>query len=349
MEDNLSDNALMSRALLALIVVAAAVVLAFAEQLAPEAAMASAARAFVATLDDAQRAKVSFPFASEERLNWHFIPRERKGLPLKEMNERQRAAAFALLRTGLSEKGLTKAEAIRSLEHVLRAMEGSATRDHELYFVTIFGDPSGGTWAWRYEGHHLSQNWTIVNGRAVATTPAFFGANPAEVREGAAANVKAGMALEAEAKLGWALLNALSADQRAIAVVSTTAPRDILTTNTKKAAMLDHNGIAANTLTAAQQGLLMSLIEEHAASLAPALAATRLAKVRADGLANIRFAWLGATERGAGHYYRIQGPSFLIEYDNVQNRANHQHIVWRDFAGDFGADLIAVHYAQVRH
>jgi hypothetical protein len=339
----------MTRALLALIVVAAAVVFAFAEQIVPEQAMATAARAFLATLDEAQRAKAVFPFASEERFNWHFIPRERKGLPLKEMNERQRAAAVALLRTGLSEKGFTKAEAIRSLEHVLRAIEGSAMRDAELYFVTIFGDPASGTWAWRYEGHHLSQNWTIVNGKAVATTPAFMGANPAEVREGAAANVKAGMALEAEATLAWSLLRSLSAEQRASAVVSTTAPRDILTSNVRKAAMLDQNGLTASALTPPQQGTLMSLIEEHAATQAPALAALRLAKVRADGLANIRFAWLGATEPGAGHYYRIQGPSFLIEYDNVQNRANHQHIVWRDFNGDFGPDLIAAHYAGVSH
>jgi hypothetical protein len=339
----------MKRALLALALLAAAVVFTLADQLVPESAMSSAANALIASLDDAQRAKIRFPFESEERLNWHFIPRERKGLPLKEMTEPQRQAAFALLRTGLSAKGFTKAESIRSLEHVLRAMEGAAMRDAELYFFTIFGDPGRGSWAWRYEGHHLSQNWTIVNAKPVATTPAFMGANPAEVRADTGGIAKGTVALAAEGALGWSLLNSLSAEQRQAAVVDATAPRDILTGNTRKTTMLDQVGIVASSLSGPQQGMLMSLIEEHAASQSAALAALRLAKVRADGLARIRFAWLGATEPGRGHYYRIQGPSFLIEYDNVQNNANHQHIVWRDFNGDFGVDLIAAHYAGDPH
>lgn len=306
--------------------------------------MAAAAQALLASLDDAGRAKIRFPFDAEERLNWHFIPRERKGLPLKEMTAPQRDAAMRLLRTGLGEKGYTKAETIRSLEDVLRSLESGATvRDPEMYFFTVFGEPSAAVWGWRYEGHHISQNWTLVGGRPIATTPAFLGVNPAEVRDGPKKGTRA---LAAESDLAFALLRSLSDAQRAQAVVSPAAPRDILTSNSKKTAALDRNGIVASTLTAAQQGLLMNLIEEHASVQVSALAEQRLAKVRADGLANIRFAWLGATDPSGGHYYRIQGASFLIEYDNVQNNANHQHIVWRDFAGDFGVDVIGLHYAQ---
>jgi hypothetical protein len=309
--------------------------------------MAAAATALLAALDDGQRAKIRFAFEAEERLNWHFIPRARQGLPLKEMSPAQREAAMALLRTGLSASGLTKAETIRRLEDVLRAVEsGRTTRDPDLYFFTIFGEPGGAIWGWRYEGHHVSQNWTLVNGRPIATTPAFLGVNPAEVRDGA---MKGTRALAAEGDLAFELLRSLTGAQRKEAIAGDTAPRDILTGNTVKAAPLDQAGILASALTPAQQALLMSLIEEHASVQASALAEQRLGKVRADGLGRIRFAWLGATEPGAGHYYRIQGASFLIEYDNVQNNANHQHVVWRDFAGDFGVDLLGLHYAQDPH
>jgi hypothetical protein len=305
--------------------------------------MAAAASALLGTLDQDQLSKIRWPFDSEERFNWHFVPRQRQGLSLKVMNDRQREAAFALLRTGLSAKGMKKAEAIRSLEPVLRAIEGSTIRDPELYFFTIFGDPASGTWAWRYEGHHVSQNWTIAGGKAIATTPAFLGANPAEVRDG---TLKGTRPLGAEEDLARALLGSLTEPQRREAITAAEAPRDIITSNSRKAAIAGNTGLLAASMTKAQQGMLMSLIEEHAASQPPPLAEMRLAKVRADGMSKIRFAWMGASEKGAGHYYRVQGDSFLIEYDNVQNGANHHHTVWRDFAGDFGVDVLANHHAQ---
>jgi hypothetical protein len=217
-----------------------------------------------------------------------------------------------------------------------------------LYFFSIFGEPGSPAWGWRYEGHHISQNWTIVDGKAVATTPAFLGANPATVQDGPAKGTRA---LGEEEDLAWALLQSLTDAQRHQAVIAPLAPNDILTSNTRKASILENSGLAADTMTAVQQAALMRLIEEHASVQAPALAAGRLAKVRGDGFSSIRFAWMGSAVRGPGngHYYRIQGKSFLIEYDNVQNRANHHHIVWRDFDGDFGLDLLAAHYAQYPH
>jgi len=314
----------------------------------PEAAMRTAAKALIAALNDEQRAKIRIAFDAEERMNWQFVPIARKGLPLKEMTEDQRKVALALLKTGLSASGYTKAETIRNLENVLRAQSGSATRDPELYFFSIFGDPDGETWGWRYEGHHCSQNWTIAGGKATGTTPAFFGANPAEVMDGP---MKGTRALAAEDELARAFLAALTDEQRRAAIVSEKAPTEIVTTNSRKATALDPVGLVAGTLSPAQQALLMKLIEEHASAQPAALAEQRLAKVKAEGWGNVRFAWMGSTVKGPGNgnYYRIQGKTFLIEYDNTQNQANHQHIVWRDFAGDFGADLLAEHYARVPH
>lgn len=318
------------------------------EQARPEVAMARAAKAFLAALDAPQRAKAQWAFDSEERFNWHYIPRTRNGLPLKDMSPTQREAAFALLKTGLSASGFSRAESIRSLELVLRATENRNSRDPEMYFVTVFGTPEDTAWGWRYEGHHLSQNWTVVPGKAVATSPGFLGANPAEVLDGP---LKGTRALPAEADLAWALLDSLDSRSRERVLVPGPAPAEIITANARKVAILENSGLPFGQMSAKEQGLLLALIDAHASVQAPALAAQRLAAIKAKGIDQVRFSWMGATLKapGAAHYYRIQGPTFLIEYDNTQNRANHQHIVWRDFAGDFGGDLLAVHYAADPH
>lgn len=315
-----------------------------AEQARPEAAMTRAAQALLASLDDKARGRIQFAFDSEERFNWHFVPRTRLGLPLKDMTQPQRDLAFALLKTGLSANGFTRAETIRSLENVLRAIEKRDSRDPEMYFFTIFGDPAGAKWGWRYEGHHLAQNWTINAGKAVATSPAFFGANPAEVMDGP---MKGTRALPAEHDQGWALLKMLSDKEMKLALAPGGAPNDIITGNTRKAAALDPIGIGYGDMSPSVQKAFIALIELHASSQQPALADARMSRIKSAGFDKLRFAWIGATTQapGNGHYYRIQGPTFLIEYDNIQNNANHQHIVWRDFNGDFGMDLLAEHYA----
>ena len=315
----------------------------------PADTMAAAAQRFLDALSPQLKARAQLSFDDEDRTIWNYVPIDRKGVPLKMLDERQRRIAFELLRTGLSEKGYKKAEAIRALEDVLRAMEsGRISRDPELYYFTIFGDPrSGQTWGWRYEGHHLSQHWTIVNGKAIASSPQFLGAHPAELREGAN---KGSRPLAAEEDLAFALLNSLDEKQQAGAIIDAKAPRDILTTNTREAAMQEDRGVSWKEMTGAQRDKLIALIEEHARTQAPALADERLARLRKAGLDTVRFAWMGARERGeAGHYYRIQGPTFLVEFDNTQNRANHIHQVWREFKGDFGRDLLAEHYRQSPH
>ena len=315
---------------------------------APEPAptMAKAARAFLGALDSAKRAKASLPFNSGERLNWFFVPRDRQGVPIKQMTPEERRSALVLLRSGLSDRGFTKVDTILHLEEVLFAIEGQAVRDPELYYFTVFGEPTEtGTWGWRYEGHHASLNWTVVNGRLSSSTPQFLGANPADVLEGPRKGTRA---LAAEEDLGRALVKSLNPARRAQAVLSEAAPRDILTGNSREAAIQEDKGIPYGQLTDQEQGLLLSLIQEYASTQPPAVAQSRLARVKAS-LGNIRFAWMGGLEKGQGHYYRIQGPTFLIEYDNTQNHANHIHCVWREFRGDWGKDLLAEHYRTAPH
>src|SRR5712671_7644777 len=226
-------------------------------------AMLDATRAFLATLDSAQKAKAVLPFNSEERFRWFYTPVSRKGLPLKEMNTSQQRAALLLLHAGLSEKGYTKAETIRKLEDVLREIEqgNGPPRDPELYFFTFFGEPDAkGAWGWRYEGHHCSQNWTIVNGQSIGSSPQFFGSNPAEVREGP---MKGTRVLSAEEDLGRSLVKSLTDAQKKDAVINVAAPDDILTNNQRKAAIQEDKGIAYSQLSKEQQGMLMALIEEH--------------------------------------------------------------------------------------
>ena len=312
----------------------------------PAPAMAKAADAFLAALDPARRAKAALPFNSAERLDWHFVPRDRQGVPLKQMSADERRAALALLRSGLSARGFTKVDTILHLEEVLFALEGSAMRDPGLYYFTVFGRPSDkGAWGWRYEGHHVSLNWTVLDGRVVGSAPQFLGANPADVRDG---TQKGTRALAAEEDLGRAFVKSLAAPQRSEAVVSADAPRDILTGASREAAIQEDRGIAYARLSQEQQGLLLSLIQEYASTQPLAVAQARLARVKA-GLPGVKFAWMGGFEKGQGHYYRIQGGTFLIEYDNTQNGANHIHSVWRDFKGDWGKDLLAEHYRVAPH
>jgi hypothetical protein len=311
--------------------------------------MVDAANSLLTALTPEQKAKALLPFNSEERFHWFYTPVSRKGVPFKELNAGQRQAGLALLRTGLSEKGYSKAETIRKLEDVLRELErdDGSTRNPDLYFFTFFGEPSAtGAWGWRYEGHHCSQNWTMVNGKLIGSSPQFFGANPAEVDDGP---MKGTRVLSAEEDLGRSLVKSLSAAQRAEGILSTSAPGDILTTNQRKAAIQADKGIAYSKLNKDQQGNMLALIEEYLNAQPKAEAQRRLDKIRQAGFDQIKFAWMGGLEKGQGHYYRVQGSTFLIEYDNTQNDANHIHCVWRDFNGDWGADLLAQHYRNSPH
>jgi hypothetical protein len=321
-----------------------------AQRARPEAVMADAAKQFLATLTPEQRAKATFAFKDEERQNWHFIPKPRKGLPLKDMTETQRGAALALLQASLSKEGSDTAATIRGLEKVLKVQEnGSAVRDPENYYFSVFGDPSDtGNWGWRYEGHHCSQNWTVAAGKAVASTPQFFGSNPAEVREDVpGAPPKGTRALKDEEDLGLELVKSLTDDQKKEAILSDAVPGDIITGPARQAMILKDEGLPVTKLTQEQQGIIRRLVHAYADKQPAELARQRLAAIRTAGYDSIKFAWIGPTERNQKCYYRIQGKTFLIEYDNTSG--NHIHSVWRDFKGDFGMDLLAMHYQAYPH
>jgi hypothetical protein len=309
--------------------------------------MTQAAQHFLASLTPEQRTQATFAFQEDERLNWHYIPKERKGLPLLDMTMPQKALAHALLSAGLSQQGYIKAVTIMSLDDILRIMENDDgnRRNPEKYYFTVFGEPSDtGTWGFRVEGHHLSQNFTVVNGK-VADTPSFFGANPAEVREGPRKGLRT---LAAEEDLGRDLMESLTPEEKKVAIVTADAYKDILTEASRKAALAGQpSGLSAAKMSKKQFELLQTLISNYAQNVPDQLAQARMEQLKKAGT-NVFFAWAGVEQRGGPHYYRIQTPTFLIEYDNTQNNANHIHSVWRDFNGDFGLDLLAMHY-QASH
>ena len=311
--------------------------------------MAAAANTLLATLTTEQGAKATYPLADNERFNWHFVPRERKGLPFKEMTPEQKHLAHALLSTALSHRGYLKASTIMSLEPVLRDLEQGKgpTRDPELYFVTIFGKPDPtGTWGWRLEGHHLAMNFMIVGGKEISVTPSFLGSNPGEIREGPRKGLRV---LGAEEDLARQLVKSLNDEQKKVAIYTNVAPREIITGNDRKAKGLTPVGISAAKLNKAQTEMLWRVIKEYVYRYRPELADQDLKRIEKGGLKSLYFAWAGTVEPKEGHYYRVQGPAFLLEYDNTQNNANHVHAVWRDFEHDFGDDLLRQHYESVPH
>ncbi len=312
---------------------------------APGEELATAASKWLAALEPAQRQQATYALTDTERENWHFVPKGRNGLPLKDMNPAQRNLARELVAAGLSQRGVLTTDAIIALEDVLFTMEGASRRDRGLYYFTVFGSPDPhGTWGWRIEGHHLSINFLIADGTKVSATPMFLGSNPAEVRVEHAQ--KGQRALAAEEDLGRALIKALTGEQQRVALIATQAPGDIITGNDRQAKLAAPTGLAYAQMTPSQQAQLRALVEIYAGRLRAELARAELQKIADRGWQEVHFAWAGGQERGDAHYYRIQSPDFVIEYDNIQNGANHIHTTWRNFAGDFGRDLLLEHHRE---
>jgi hypothetical protein len=310
--------------------------------------MQQSASMFLTSLDEKQKSVAVKPYAESTRVNWHFIPmKERKGLALREMDQAQRAAAMRLLRSALSETGYSKATQIMLMEQVLRELEGEGRtweRDWQKYYVTIFGDPSAADspWQFSFEGHHLSLNFVCQGSEVVDSTPQFFAANPAILMsevEGAPLR-KGTQILAAEENLGFQLVNMLSEEQRKKAIIADEALSEIRAAGEAQPPQTPAEGISYRELTRPQLAVLENLVQTYAAAMPEDVYQKRMEAIKAATWGNVHFAWAGATEPGIGHYYRIQGPTFLIEFVNTQpdaegNPANHIHCVWRDITGDF--------------
>jgi hypothetical protein len=364
--------------------------------------MTEAASTWLGSLSSDQHRKALLDFSDlEQRTLWHYIPIERAGLPLLEMDPIQQRLALRFVATGLSQAGFNTASTIMGIENVLDASEewrrsypgrGSASRgrDPNLYYAVVFGEPGSKTWGWRFEGHHISLNFTIVDGLVVAPTPIFFGSNPAEAPLLGSETIRP---LASTEDLGRELLHALDQNQRAKVILAPVAPRDIVQANNARVeddatpraagnvfgdqsvdetargrlaenvqwdpklgtaeefvAAVRHSprpkGLAATAMTVSQREILRALLRQYTDRLPDPLASYHAAKFAGSALEGIHFAWAGGSERRQPHYYRLQGPRLLVEYDCTQDNANHIHSVWRDPVGDFGTDVLDQHYAR---
>ncbi len=313
--------------------------------------MADAAALWLSMLSKDQKALAIFELTDEEREDWHFIPKPfegeemRGGLTLKDMSSDQRHLAYGLLSTGLSHRGYLTALQVMSLEQVLWELENDPKRDTLMYYVSVFGKPGSKAWGWRFEGHHLSLNFTIADGKVVSSTPNFYASNPGEILEGPRKGLRV---LAAEEDVARTLVTALTDEQRAKAIVEEKAPRDILTSAEPTVTSLGEAGLTWGELEKEQRQMLRELIHVYVHRIRPEVAKDDLAAIREAGMDKLIFAWAGGIKKGEPHYYRVQGPTFLLEYANTQNNANHVHAVWRDFDGDFGRDMLKEHY-QAHH
>jgi hypothetical protein len=308
------------------------------------------ANRFIATLNDAQKAETIFPFDVDERYNFHFVPMKRRGITFNEMNSKQNSLALELLKSCLGEDSFKKTKEIMQLELVLKELEKRKPednyRDPGNYHFTIFGNPSPNSiWGWRFEGHHISFNFSFNKKILVSGTPGFMGSNPAIVLNGPMAGKQV---LKDESDKGFSLIQSLNVIQLKKAIIDTVAFKDILTFDKRKALLGNPEGIKYSELTKVQQSLLLQLISVYVHRYRNDFAEKMMQDIKKQGLDHIWFAWAGYTkpEIGKGSYYRVQGPTLVIEYDNTQNNANHVHSVVRDLKNDFGGDLLLDHYQK---
>ena len=310
----------------------------------PWDAVARPALDVLASLSAQQRRQAVLPFEAESRRDWHYVPRRRPGVTLGELQPTQHELVWALLRAGLSQQGVQKTQAVITTEAILGELSGSpGYRDPTNYALVFFGEPaSGQPWGWRFEGHHLSLTFTIVPGQGVAATPAFLGANPATVP---APHAQAGFsALGMEETYGFRLLHSCSDTQKAAVLLQAQSFRDILSGPGRETSLQQRTGLALGAMTATQRQQAIELIETYVRNVRPDVAQTELDKLTAAGIDAVHFAWAGSQTPQQPHYYRLHGPTLLIEYDNTQNGANHVHSVWHNPVNSFGQDLLRAHY-----
>lgn len=305
--------------------------------------MSAAASAFAQDLDTQQRRRGLYPFEDDARCDWGYTPRSRPGLPLRAMSETQRRATWRLVDTALSGEGSAKVRGVQALEAILQERaRDKAYRDPENYALALFGLPGMAPWAWRFEGHHVSLTLTIVPGVGLGVTPHFLGANPfsgqvVPTEGGALARV-----LEEEADLAFEIVNGLDSAALQHALIATDSPADIVCGPGRERTLRQPEGLPLDAMPEALRRRAVALLEAFFGHLAPELAASVMQGVRESGLGGLRFAWAGATTPDRLHYYRLHGPTLILEYDRTE--PDHAHSVWHDPTNLFGEDHLRRHH-----
>jgi hypothetical protein len=310
----------------------------------------SIAKTFIGALDSGQKARSVFAFDQMSRYEWHYVPATmmaRGGIALKDLDSSQKQMIYALVNHYLSKKGSARTQEIMKNEYFLKESEpNNQNRIPENYFVAFYGNPGmDSTWGWKFSGHHVALNFTIVKDE-LAFAPFFFGIYPAEIKSGPN---KGWRIIKDEEDLGFELINSLTAAQKSKAIFQLQAFTDIVTTNSVQVAPLATVGILAKDMNHEQKTVLNKLVVAYLSSMPNDIAEKRMKRIVSEDFDAIRFGWAGALVSGEPHYYRIQGKTFLVEFDNTQNHANHIHTVWRDFNGDYGIDLLKEHYQTSQH
>ncbi|MEC8555102.1 MAG: DUF3500 domain-containing protein [Planctomycetota bacterium] len=312
----------------------------------PAVRLLPTANAFLKTLNDEQKALAMLDFDSEKRIQWHFIPKEtRKGFPIRDMSEEQKAAAYKLLQASVSKAGFEKSKQIMKLESVLLKLEGPKSegkRDSEKYYFTFFGTPKAKEkWGLSIEGHHLSLNFVFEGWKIIDSTPQFMAANPATLKDDFGDGFEKGYrALKAEEQTAFNLVKSLNEKQFKAAELPGDTPSEIRAAGEAQPPTEALPGLAAGDMDEAQVAKLRNLLKAYTNKMKPLVAKERWEQIEKAGFEKVKFSWSGPKRPGVGHYYVIQGPSFLVEFINVQpdaagNPANHIHCVWRDTSGDF--------------
>jgi len=337
---------------------AAARTRAIAAETSADGSATSIVQRFLAALTPENRKKVVFDFDDAERKDWSNLPTRnypRKGVPLAEMDNKARMLAHELMRASLSSQGYLKAAAVVHRDEVLLRTGGSsASFGAGKYYFGVFGNPaSDKRWGWQFDGHHIALNFTIVDG-VMTGAPALWGAQPDRIEAGDEAGWRV---FAAEREKGYAIVNSLTPQQRATAILSEKLPPGIFTGPQRDKALKTPEGLPASAMTPAQHALLWTLIDEYVNNQTETVARAHRLKIERDGIGKVHFAWMGSTDPARSGYFRVHGPSILIEYDNTggagasreERDSNHIHSMFRDPSNDYGEDLLKKHYQTAAH
>lgn len=337
-------------------------------QLAYNNEIKQAAISFIQTLTPLQKRTALLSFGDTARIKWNNLPvgmRARAGISIGDMTEDQRKLLHRILSVSLSSQGYLKATGVMHLDNLLNMnVDSSYARNmindnlrkmltdlkwsHRNYYLAFFGTPSDKNWGYKLEGHHLSVNFTFT-GDQLSVTPWFIGSDPAEIQITQYAGWRV---LGEEEDLGIKLIQMLSPDQQKKATMSSGVPGDIITGAETGKRLIDFWGISGRELNKEQKKVLQYIIREYVFNMEFEKAMEEYDKIIKAGIENVYFGWIGPYAENKPHYFVLNGPTFLIEFDNAggpNGNGNHIHTIWREKGNEFGEDILKKHYTEEKH